>query len=97
MGFRVKINASAVADLAGIVSYVAADHPEAATRLGNALLDAAFSLSAAPFKGSRYPKFADVRRITLPPYKIFYRVEEADQVVEILRFWHSSRSDPDFP
>jgi plasmid stabilization system protein ParE len=74
---------------------VAADNPEAATRLGNALLDAALSLSAAPFKGSRYLKFAGVRRITLPPYKIFYRVNEGAQVVEILRFWHSSRSEPD--
>ncbi len=66
MGFRVKINPTAVADLAGIVSYVAADHPEAATKLGHALLDAALSLSKAPFKGSRYLKVPGVRRVTRP-------------------------------
>ena len=94
MGFRVKVNPTAIADLADIVSYVAAHNPEAATRLGEALLDAAMSLSDAPLKGSRYVKFADVRRILLRPYKIFYRVKEAEKVVEILRFWHSSRSEP---
>jgi plasmid stabilization system protein ParE len=95
MGFRVKVNVTAVADLAAIVSYVGEYNREAATRLGNALLDAALSLHEAPFKGSRHPHFVGVRRITLRPYKIFYRVDVASQVVEILRFWHSSRSEPD--
>jgi toxin ParE1/3/4 len=79
MDFRVKINATAVADLAAIVSYVAENNRDAATRLGNALLDAALSLPEAPFKGSRYPKFVGVRRITLRPYKIFYRVDETSR------------------
>jgi addiction module RelE/StbE family toxin len=95
MGFRVKIKSTAVADLAEIVSYVAGDNPAAATRLGDALLEAVASLSEAPFKGSRYLSFAGVRRVTVRPYKIFYRVSEADQLVEILRFWHSSRREPD--
>ena len=94
MDFRVQITGPAIADLAEIVSYVAQDNPAAAKALGENLLDAALSLAKTPFKGSRYPKLADVRKLTLPPFKIFYRVNERTRDVQILRFWHSARRDP---
>jgi plasmid stabilization system protein ParE len=65
MDFRVEINDTAIEDLAEIVSYVAQDDAEAAVRLGNALLDAALSLSKTPYKGSRYRRIAGVRKLTL--------------------------------
>jgi toxin ParE1/3/4 len=95
MDFRVEIKSPAIADLADIVSYLAEDNPDAARKLGNALLDAALSLSQAPYKGSSYSKLASVRKLTLRPYKIFYRVNESNKLVEVLRFWHSARSEPD--
>jgi len=96
MDFRVEVKETAIADLAEIVSYVAEDNPDAARRLGDALLDAALSLSQAPFKGSRYARLAGIRKLTLAPYKIFYRVNEANRLVEVLRFWHSARNEPLF-
>jgi plasmid stabilization system protein ParE len=68
----------------------------AATAFGHNLLDAALSLAEAPFKGTRYQKLAGVRKLTLPPFKIFYRVNDVKSSVEILRFWHSARRDPKF-
>ena len=94
MDFRVEITGPAIADLAEIVSYIAQDNPAAAKALGNNLLDAALHLARTPFKGNRYPKLADVRKLTLQPFKIFYRVNEAKKSVEILRFWHSARREP---
>jgi len=94
MDFRVGIKDPAIADLAEIVSYIAQDNPEAATALGNNLLDAALSLTQAPYKGSTYQALPGVRKLTLRPFKIFYRVREARKVVEVLRFWHSARSEP---
>jgi toxin ParE1/3/4 len=76
------------------VSYIARDNPEAAKTLGENLLDTALSLTKTPFKGSRYQKLAYVRKLTLPPFKIFYRVNDAKKTVEILRFWHSARREP---
>jgi toxin ParE1/3/4 len=96
MDFQVQVKETAIADLAEIVSYVAEDDPAAAGRLGDALLDAALSLSQTPFKGSRYTRLAGIRKLTLAPYKIFYRVNETDKRVEILRFWHSARNEPPF-
>lgn len=94
MDFRIEITGPAIADLAEIVSYIAQANPEAAKALGNNLLDAAPSLAKTPFKGTRYQKLADVRKLTLPPFKIFYRVNDARRIVEILRFWHSARREP---
>ena len=97
MGFRVEITDPALSDLAEIVSYIARDNADAASELGNALLDAASSLALAPYKGAPYPRFIRVRKLTLRPFKIFYRVDESKNLVEILRFWHSARSEPDLP
>ena len=94
MDFRVEITSPAIADLAEIVSYIAQDNPAAAKALGENLLDAAVGLGKTPFKGTRYPKLADVRKLTLPPFKIFYRVNDRMGDVQILRFWHSARRDP---
>jgi len=94
MDFRVEITNPAIADLAEIVSYIARDNPEAAATLGNNLLDAALSLAESPLKGSPYQKLPGIRKLTLRPFKIFYRVNESRNLVEILRFWHSARSEP---
>jgi plasmid stabilization system protein ParE len=95
MDFRVEIKDPAIADLAEIVSYIAQDNPDAARALGNNLLGAAISLAQTPYKGSRYQKLAGIRKLTLRPFKIFYRVNETRKTVEILRFWHSARREPD--
>ncbi|MDP9097911.1 MAG: type II toxin-antitoxin system RelE/ParE family toxin [Verrucomicrobiota bacterium] len=94
MDFRVEITGPAIADLAEIVSYIAQDNPEAAAALGNNLLDAAMSLAQTPHKGSRYQKLAGIRKLTLRPFKIFYRVNDRTSAVQILRFWHSARREP---
>jgi plasmid stabilization system protein ParE len=94
MDFRVEIAEPAIADLAEIVTYIAQNNPNAAEVVGNNLLDAAFSLAETPHKGSVYPAIVGVRKLTLRPFKIFYRVYESRKLVEVLRFWHSARSEP---
>jgi plasmid stabilization system protein ParE len=94
MDFRVEITNPAIADLAEIVSYIARDNPEAAATVGNNLLDEALSLAASPLRGSPCQKLPGVRKLTLRPFKIFFRVSESPNLVEILRFWHSARSEP---
>ena len=94
MDFRVEIADPAIDDLAGIVSYIAQDNPKAASALGNHLLDAALSLAQTPHKGSPYRHIGNLRKLTVQPFKIFYRVNEDKQSVEVLRFWHSARREP---
>jgi toxin ParE1/3/4 len=94
MDFRVEITDPAINDLDEIVSYIAKDNPDAASALGNHLLDAAFSLAQTPHKGSPCRHIGNVRKLTVRPFKIFYRVNEAKRNVEVLRFWHSARREP---
>ena len=94
MDFRVEIADPAIDDLAEIVSYIAQDNSDAAYALGNHLLDAALSLAQTPHKGSQYRQIGNVRKPTVRPFKIFYRVTEDKQTVEVLRFWHSARREP---
>ncbi len=55
MGFRVVITKPAINDLAEIVCYIAGDNPEAATRVGNGLIDRAESLGELPYRGRVFP------------------------------------------
>ncbi len=94
MDFRVEITDPAIADLAEIVSYIAQDNSDAAAAVGNNLLDAALSLQSTPYKGSLYQRLTGIRKLSIRPFKIFYRVREDGRVIEILRFWHSARREP---
>jgi len=94
MDFRVEIKDPAIADLAEIVSYIAQHNPNAAKTVGDNLLEAALSLESTPYKGSPFPRLAGVRKLTVRPFKIFYRVHEERRAVEILRLWHSARREP---
>jgi plasmid stabilization system protein ParE len=47
-----------------------------------------------PYKGSRYQKVAGIRKLTVRPFKIFYRVNETAKAVQVLRFWHAARTQP---
>ena len=94
MDFRVEITDPAIDDLAEIVSYIAQRNAYAASALGNHLLDAALCLAQTQYKGSPYRHIGNVRKLTVRPFKIFYRVNEAKQSIEILRFWHSARREP---
>lgn len=67
MDFRVEITDPAIADLAEIVTYIAQDNSEAASALGNHLLDAALSLAETPQRDSPYQRLAGIRKLTVRP------------------------------
>lgn len=97
MGCKIIFAPQAVADLEEAVKYIAKDNPEAALRVGNALIDAVAILENFPQLGKLYPKRPGVRRLVSRPYVIFYRINERQQTVEILRYWHGARREPEFP
>jgi plasmid stabilization system protein ParE len=52
-----------------------------------------------PRLGAVYRKTGkyQVRKIVSGKYRIFYRIREDEQRVEVLLVWHSARRDPDLP
>jgi toxin ParE1/3/4 len=96
MGFQVVITRPAIEDLAAIVKYIAQRDPVAAERTGHRLISHAESLARLPLRGRLVPERwqRDCREIVLKPFRIIYRVREAKQIVEVLRFWHGAPGNP---
>ena len=69
-------------------------NPAAAERLGYALIEDALSLANLPRRGGAVRSRPGYRRLVHRPwFLIFYRIDEARQVVEIARIW-DARQDP---
>jgi len=85
MDFKVFLSDQALSDLERIVAYIAPHNPAAAERMGNQLLDAAFSLHSFPERGRAVPEFRrpELREIVFRSYRIIYRVNNADCSVEL--------------
>lgn len=93
MGFKVVITTRANEDLRQVVSFLAAKNPAAAERLGFRLLDAAQALAHFPYRGTRVPERAHVRRVACPPWHVIYfRVWADEHLVEITRIWDGRRN-----
>ena len=94
MDFKVLVSDQALNDLSDIIDYVSRDNPEAASHVGQSLLDHLRVLQSFPYAGELVPKRPRIRRLVHTPYKIYYRIHAVRKVVEILHFWHGSRRDP---
>jgi len=93
MDWEIVFSPQALEDLGEAVRYIAKDNPEAAERVGNALIDRVLVLAKFPKLGPPYRKRQGVRTLVSNPYMIFYRVLEKEKRVEILRYWHAARGN----
>ena len=94
MGYHVILAAQADRDLEQIVRFLARKNPGAAERLGYALLDDALSLTHLPRRGVAVPQRPGYRRILHRPwFLIYYRIDEAQRVIEVARIW-DARQNP---
>jgi plasmid stabilization system protein ParE len=93
MDYKVIVAPRAIDDLRDIVLYIAPDRPEAAKRLGLALIERTKVLAVFPFSGKVVPEFNDrvIRELILRPYRIVHRIDEDQKVIGIARFWHGAR------
>jgi plasmid stabilization system protein ParE len=95
VGYQVTFAAQADRDLGTVVRFLAQKNPAAAEKLGYALIDEARSLANLPYRGLAVKKRPGYRRILHRPwFLIYYRVDEARQLVEVARIW-DARQDPD--
>lgn len=97
--YAVVLSPLAVQDLAEIVTFIAADNPPAAERLGRELLQKTRLLVTFPELGkivSERGELGNARELIHGSYRIIYRVDLSLRRVEIARFWHGSRGCPSF-
>ena len=93
--FKVIISPRARHDLLEIIDYIREDNPNAAERFGNDLLNHTELLAEFPHIGAPVNERSRVRKLLHTPVRIYYRVDEPRNVVEILHFWHAARRQPD--
>jgi addiction module RelE/StbE family toxin len=95
MGCKIVFSPQSIADLAAIVRSIAKNSPATAQRIGNALINRVAILENFPLLGTPYPKRLGVRKLVSRPYVIFYRARLDQNRVDILRYWHGARNEPE--
>jgi len=97
MAFRVNWTERALADLAEIVAYIAADRPAASEREGAEIIRRADSLIEFPRLGPVYRRTEDAeyRSIISGSYRIIYYFR-SDDAVDIVTVRHMARDLPEF-
>jgi len=96
MDYRLLFTQRALADLAELISHIAEDDGEAASRFGSSLLDHVGLLTRFPRMGGVIRKRARVRKLAHSPVLVYYQLREDKHVVEILHIRHASRKAPRF-
>lgn len=96
--YRVIILPRASADLQGIYAYIEQDSPQNAASMTRTLIDAIDSLEQLPFRYKVHAPARDpsrvVRSMPVPPYLVYYRVDEVRRVVRVLTIRHGSQRQP---
>lgn len=97
MDYRVKLSRSARLDMQDIVRYISIDDPERALRFGKFLILHTKSLGQFPERGRVVPEFGEesIREIIVRTYRIIYRLDHRQRVIEVIRFWHAGRGSPE--
>jgi toxin ParE1/3/4 len=99
VAYKIAWTEPASQDLDEILTYVGRNNPSAAMRLGQQITDKVDLLATSPFLGSVYSQSgsSNRRETRQGNYRIFYRLKESEQRVEILAIWHAARQEPNLP
>jgi plasmid stabilization system protein ParE len=95
--FEIVWTEPAVAAFEEIVTHIAESNQSAADRTAAGILEHVAMLKSFPLIGPIYPRRpgGHLREIAYRKYRVFYRVVEARNRVEILTVWHGSRDEPE--
>ena len=97
MDYQVVLSLSARKDLRDIVRYISVDAPDRALNFGQFLVLRTKTLARFPELGRIVPEFNDklIREIVVRSYRVIYRVDHENRLIEVVRFWHGARGIPD--
>ncbi|HEY4423353.1 MAG TPA: type II toxin-antitoxin system RelE/ParE family toxin [Pyrinomonadaceae bacterium] len=93
MDYQVRLSRTAKSDIEDIVRYISIDDPDQALRFGRFLIHHAKGLAQFPERGRVVPEFDDdsIRELIVKRYRIVYRLNHDERLVEVIRFWHAAR------
>jgi len=84
-------------DLHDLVRTIAADSSDRAENFAYRLMQQLDKLHDFPEIGRQVPEQhnPNIREIIVSPYRVIYRYRQREEVVEIVRVWHSARGEPE--
>jgi plasmid stabilization system protein ParE len=91
MDWQVVFSPRSLRDLQNIVEFITGDNPLAADNVALSLFEKSELLGKSPKIGPTLPQRPNARFFPVGSYLIIYRLDEKNQVVRILRFWHAAR------
>ena len=96
MDFKIILSPRAIQDLREIVRYISFDNPVRAESFGRELIAKTRLLATFPELGRVVPEFGEpnTREIIHKSYRIVYRVQHEQRLIEVARFWHGARGTP---
>ena len=91
---RLEWKPRAVSDLEQILTYIAKENPSAASRVAERITATVDFIKVMPRAGRYQPRSGSfIRVVTRLPFLIVYSLNEADDLIEIIAVFHTSR-DP---
>jgi plasmid stabilization system protein ParE len=96
MDYRIIWSPEALTHLEQLVRFISQDNPTAAVKLGNAIVEKVLLLSNFPRLGKifREAECDALREIPVPPYRVFYEINDDVRRIEILSIHHGARREP---
>jgi len=95
VAFKVILTESALGDFESLMNWSRDHYAASSEKFGTALLNHVDLLKAFPLIGQPVRGYAAVRRLLHSPVYVYYRIDEAREALEVLRFWHTSRRPPE--
>ena len=94
MGKAVIWSPPARGDLRSIVSYIAADNPNAAIEVGQRIIDRSKQMEEFEISARMVPEFRNksIRELMEGNYRIIFRIRSNQ--IEVARVWHAARGRP---
>ena len=84
-------------DLRSLVRFIARDNTDRAACFGLQLIQRTETLQQFPEMDRVVPERRDarLREIIVRPYRVIYRLNDGQQLIEIVRIWHAARGEPE--
>ena len=96
--YRVRMTTRASNDIMAICGYIERDSPQNAAGVARELIDAIDSLDLFPQRYKVHERRRDpsktVHSMPVPPFIVYYRVRDSEQVVEVIAVLHGARRQP---
>ena len=93
--YHIATSRRATKDLIGIHAHIGKDSPANASGVLQGILDAIDSLASTPHRTVVDPQPVDrrppVRSLPVPPYTVYFRVNDQNRTVRVVRVRHGAR------